>query len=154
MTIKKFASYAIPVVVALAVGMLGSYMQTEALQEWYPYLRKSPLTPSPHIFPIAWSALYILMGLSLGSLLVRGDIGLLKLWIAQLLVNFLWSICFFALRNPLLGLVVALLLDVLIFAYIVSAFARRPIAAWLFIPYLLWLLFATYLNGYIYFYNH
>lgn len=154
MTIKKFAAYAIPVVVALTIGVLGSYIQGDALREWYPYIYKSPLTPPARLFPIVWSALYILMGISLGTMLVRRDVSVLKLWIAQLLVNFLWSVCFFALRSPMLGLIAILILDVLVFAYLVSTITRRPLAGWLFVPYLLWLLYATYLNGYVYFYNH
>ena len=147
---RKFLAYFIPVVIAFAVGALGSYIQGEALVEWYPYLVKSPATPPAILFPIAWSLLYALMGISVGTLLVRGDMSLVRLWLLQLLLNFLWSVCFFALRSPLLGLLVILALDVAIFAYIIYAAGRRAVAAWLFVPYMLWLIFATYLNGYIY----
>jgi tryptophan-rich sensory protein len=121
--------------------------------EWYPYLVKSPLTPPAIAFPIAWTALYILVGASLGAMLVKGYVGLVKLWLMQLLLNFLWSALFFGVRSPLLGLITILLLDIVVFAYIISAAGRRGLAMWLFVPYLLWLLFATYLNGYIYLMN-
>jgi tryptophan-rich sensory protein len=150
---RKFLAYAVPIVLTFAVGMLGSYLQGEALIEWYPMLEKSPLTPPPILFPIAWSILYLLIGISLGTMLVKGDISLTKMWLLQLLLNFLWSVCFFALRSPFLGLIVILVLDVTVFAYIIYAAFRRPIAAWLFGPYMLWLLFATYLNGWIYINN-
>lgn len=86
-------------------------------------------------------------------MLVRGDLGLVKLWLLQLLLNFLWSVCFFALRSPFLGLVVIMALDVTVFAYIVYAAERRVVTALLFVPYMLWLIFATYLNGWIYINN-
>lgn len=93
------------------------------------------------------------MGVSLGVLLVRGDVSVVRLWLIQLLVNFLWSVMFFAFRSPLAGLITVLLLDVLVFAYIIYAAARSSWAAWLFAPYFIWLLFATYLNGYVYRFN-
>lgn len=150
---RKFLAYFIPVVVAFAIGALGSYIQGAALEEWYPFLVKSPATPPALVFPIAWGVLYLLMGLSVGTMLVRGDVSVLRLWLFQLLLNFLWSVCFFALQSPLLGLLTILALDVSVFAYIVYAASRRPVAMWLFIPYMLWLIFATYLNGFIYINN-
>ena len=150
---RKFLAYFIPIVLAFAVGALGSYIQGEALREWYPTLVKSPATPPAVVFPIAWSVLYLLIGISAGTMLVKGDMSVLRLWLLQLLLNFLWSVCFFALRSPLMGLLVILALDVAVFAYIVYAANRRAAAAWLFVPYMLWLIFATYLNGYIYINN-
>lgn len=150
---RKFLAYFLPVVIAIAVGALGSYIQGEALVEWYPYIVKSPATPPAIVFPIAWGVLYILIGISAGTMLVKGDTSVLRLWLLQLLLNFLWSVCFFALRSPFAGLLVILALDVTVFAYIVYTMGRRPAAAWLFVPYMLWLIFATYLNGYIYIHN-
>ena len=150
---RKFFAYFIPILLAFAVGALGSYIQGEALVEWYPTLVKSPATPPAVVFPIAWSVLYLLVGISAGTMLVKGDMSVLRLWLLQLLLNFLWSVCFFALRSPLMGLLVILALDVVVFAYIVYAASRRAAAAWLFVPYMLWLIFATYLNGYIYINN-
>lgn len=150
---KKFLSYFVPVVVCLAVGGLASYIQSGSIHEWYPALERSPLTPPNIVFPIAWSVIYLLVGLSLGHLLSRGDRSLVALWMLQLFVNFMWCVLFFAFRNPMLGLLDILLLDVLVCAYIVYAYGRSRIAAWLFVPYMLWLMFATYLNGYILVHN-
>ncbi len=151
---KKFFAYFIPILLTFAVGALGSYVQGTALIEWYPSLIKSPATPPSIVFPIAWGILYLLIGISAGTMLAKGDMSVLRLWLLQLLLNFLWSVCFFALRSPLVGLLVILILDVTVFAYIIYAASRRPAAAWLFVPYMLWLIFATYLNGYIYINNH
>ena len=150
---RRFLAYFIPIVLAFALGALGSYIQGVALEEWYPYLVKSPATPPPLVFPIAWGVLYLLMSVSIGTLLEKGDLSVVRLWLLQLLLNFLWSVCFFALRSPFLGLLVILALDVSVFAYIIHTAGRRSTASWLFVPYMLWLIFATYLNGYIYINN-
>lgn len=150
---KRFLVYTIPAILCLAVGMIGSYVQGPALEQWYPTLVKSPLTPPSILFPIAWTILYILMGISISILIDRGDMSLVRLWLFQLIVNFLWSVAFFALHSPLAGLIVILVLDVLVFTYTIYAFGRSTAAGWLFVPYMAWLLFATYLTGYIYLNN-
>ncbi|MDE5851231.1 MAG: tryptophan-rich sensory protein, partial [Alistipes sp.] len=63
--------------------------------------------------------------------------------------NFLWSILFFALRNPTLALLDIAALDILVVLYIIFSARVSRAAAWLFVPYLCWILFATYLNAYI-----
>ena len=151
---RKALSFIVPILLCFAVGVMGSYVQSASMQEWYPTLQRSSLTPPNIVFPVAWTILYLLMGLSLGVLLVRGDMSLVRLWLIQLLVNFLWSVFFFSMRSPLAGLVLILLLDVLVFTYLIYASSRSAVAAWLWAPYMAWLVFATYLNGYIYLNNN
>ncbi|HIY49954.1 MAG TPA: tryptophan-rich sensory protein [Candidatus Barnesiella excrementavium] len=151
---KGIVYYLLPILLCLGVGFAGSLFQAQSMIEWYPLLDKSTLTPPGIAFPIAWSVIYICMGISLGRLIHHSrDRVLFWIWGIQLVLNFLWSLFFFTLRYPLLGLVDILLLDVLVFIYTTSAYRRDKAAAWLFVPYFLWLLFATYLNGYIYLYN-
>ncbi len=151
---KGIVYYLLPILLCLGVGFAGSLFQARSMIEWYPLLDKSTLTPPGIAFPIAWSVIYICMGISLGRLIHHSrDRVLFWIWGIQLVLNFLWSLFFFTLRYPLLGLVDILLLDVLVFIYTTSAYRRDKAAAWLFVPYFLWLLFATYLNGYIYLYN-
>lgn len=151
---KRIVYYLLPVLVCLGVGFAGSLFQARSMVEWYPWLDKSVLTPPGVAFPIAWTLLYVCMGVSLGRLIDRArDRMLFTIWGVQLVLNFLWSLCFFTFRYPLLGLVDILLLDVLALIYIVGAYPRDKAASWLFVPYFLWLLFAPYLNGYIYLYN-
>lgn len=129
---------------------LGKFFQASSIAEWYPTLTKPALTPPNIVFPIAWSVLYLCMGLSLGRLIVRRQHkGIIRLWVLQLIANFLWSILFFTLRNPLAGFIDIVLLNILVGLYIFAASRRDRAAAWLFVPYLLWTLFAAYLNGYI-----
>ena len=147
---KKFIAYPIAIAVCLGVGYLSSLMQTEALREWYPTVVKSPLSPPNMVFPIVWTALYILMGLSLGECFRTDNMRAVLPWVLQLVTNFLWTLFFFRLRDPLLGLVDLLLLIVLTIWYMSSASRTSSGAGWLMVPYLLWLLFATYLNWYVY----
>ena len=147
---KKFIAYPIAIAVCLGVGYLSSLMQTDALREWYPTVVKSPLSPPNMVFPIVWTALYILMGLSLGECFRTNNMRAVLPWVLQLVANFLWTLFFFRLRDPLLGLVDLLLLIVLTIWYMSTASRTSSGAGWLMAPYLLWLCFATYLNWYVY----
>ncbi len=151
---KTVVRYALPILLCFGVGLSASYFQSDSIATWYPTLNKSALTPPNAAFPIAWSLIYVCMGLSLGRLIggCRDKI-LLGLWGVQLVMNFAWSLLFFTFRNPLWGLVDILLLDVAVAVYIRGAYRTDKAAAWLFAPYFLWLLLATYLNGYVYLYN-
>jgi tryptophan-rich sensory protein len=150
---KKFLAFFMPILLALAIGAFGAFIQTHALESWYPTLIKSPLTPPNFVFPIVWTLLYIMIGISIGILIYRQDMSVVRVWLIQLIVNFLWSVTFFAMHSPLLGLITILILDVLALTYTIYAFGRSRTAGWLFVPYVLWLLFATYLVGYIYLNN-
>ncbi|SHF69078.1 TspO/MBR family protein [Dysgonomonas macrotermitis] len=153
---KKILNIVLPVLACFIVGFTASNFQTEAIANWYPALNKSPLTPPNIAFPIAWSILYLLMGISIGLVLNSRNWrkrSLITLFIIQLVFNFTWSISFFYFQNPLLGLINILLLDVLVLYYIIRAYKLVKASAWLFIPYLIWILFATYLNGYIFINN-
>ena len=132
---KKIAAYLIPVLACFAVGISASFFQASSIAEWYPTLTKPALTPPNIVFPIAWSVLYLCMGLSLGRLIVRRQHkGIIRLWILQLIANFLWSILFFTLRNPLAGFIDIVLLNILVGLYIFAASRRDRAAAWLFVP--------------------
>ena len=101
---KKALRHIVPVLLCLVAGAVAGSMQTESLAEWYPSLAKSPLTPPAIAFPVAWTLLYICMGLSLGRVLTDGDKRFVTLWFLQLAVNFLWS--FFGQNGSWLCLVV------------------------------------------------
>lgn len=141
----------IVIITCLLVGLVSSRFQTEALINWYPNLIKSSLTPPNIAFPIAWSMIYITMGISIVLVLSNNikHLLIISLFIKQLLLNFSWSLAFFYYKNPLLGFIIIIGLILVITTYI---FVTWPINIWgsfLFIPYLLWVLFASYLNGYI-----
>lgn len=151
---SKVLNYVWPVLLCVGGGFLVSLLQRSAIAEWYPSLQKPMITPPAVAFPIVWAVLYVMMGLSLSFLMSRRPASwLLGLWGAQLALNFLWSLLFFMFRSPLWGLVDILLLDFLVVLYIVKVYTTSAVSSWLFVPYALWLLLATYLNAYIFFHN-
>ena len=79
---------------------------------------------------------------------IRRDF-LIRLFCVQLFSNFIWSYLFFYLRNPLLGMIDILTLDIFVIYYLIKSYPVSKTAFVLFAPYALWVLFATYLNGYI-----
>ncbi len=118
---------------------------------FYSELTKPPLSPPGAVFPVVWAILYALMGIS-AYLIYSSDADYddkakaLTLYGVQLFVNVMWSVVFFRFENIGLALGVLILLAVLIIAMILSFRKIRPIAGYLNIPYLLWTLFALYLN--------
>ena len=137
------------VVLALAVGGAAG-AAARAGMEAYDLLTKPPATPPDRLFPVVWTLLYLLMGIAMG-LVWRSSIGRARkeataLWSIQLAVNGLWPVLFFLLgaHGPAFFWLVGLIVLVL---FMIADFSRRnAAAAWLSAPYLLWLLFAAYLN--------
>lgn len=149
---KYFWSILVSILVCLGVGFSASYFQAESLDTWYLYLDKPQITPPNYVFPIAWTLIYICMGASFGiiwHLPPKRFNSLLGLFALQLLLNFTWSILFFKLENPALGFINIVALDMAVVLYALRAFKLNRLASALFLPYILWLALATYLNGYI-----
>ncbi len=135
-------SILVPVLVGVIVGVIISPFMD------YGSLEKPPLAPPGIVFPIVWTILYVLMGVSYGILKSNKltDRSIDKIYYVQLLVNALWSIFFFVLKCRLFSFIWILLLAVLILVMIVRFYEKNKIAGLLQIPYLLWVLFASYLN--------
>lgn len=122
---------------------------------FYSSLEKPPLSPPGILFPIVWSILYILMGVSLyivSEIEYRKEENYL-IYIIQLVVNSLWTLLFFGFNLQLLSFLWILLLIVLVIVMIISFYKTNKVAGLLNIPYLIWLLFAAYLNFGIYLLN-
>ncbi len=149
---SRFLRFAVPILLGFLVGFLASQVQAEAIAEWYPTLIKPALTPSSSVFPIAWGIIYVLSGISLGlAWPVRETRGAVAgLWLLQLVLNFVWCFVFFRLRAPAGGLAVIVALLAVILLYTVTAWKANKAAGLLYIPYIVWVGFATYLNGFIY----
>lgn len=153
---NKIIPELVAVIICFSVGVMASYFQVDAIQTWYPFLNKPSLTPPNFIFPIVWSILYFCMGISIGLIWNtkhRKRKILRWLFSFQLLLNFTWSIYFFYFQNPFLGFIDILLLDIFVIYYMMKSYSIKKMSSLLFIPYILWLLLATYLNGYIMLYN-
>lgn len=114
----------------------------------YTILVKPPLAPPKILFPIAWTIIYLLMGISYFIYKRNGNDDKLDktVYYAQLFVNALWSIIFFVFKLRFISVLWILLLDVLVIFLIYLFFRKNKLSAYLQIPYLLWILFATYLT--------
>lgn len=149
---KYFWSILISALVCFSVGITASYFQADSIDGWYQFLNKPSVTPPDYIFPIAWSIIYLCMGISFGivwHLPPKRFNLLLGYFVLQLLLNFTWSILFFKLQNPALGFINIVALDMVVVLYALQAYRLNKTASFLFVPYILWLVLATYLNGYI-----
>lgn len=141
--------YLLPLLLCFALSALAAVLQMNALRDWYPYLVKPALTPPNVLFPIVWTLLYACIGVSAGLALSSCQNGrhtAMLLWYIQLALNFLWSILFFVCRSPFLALLDILALDAAVVLYIIFSAKVSRAAAWVMVPYLAWVLFATYLN--------
>lgn len=142
--------YAFWIGLAEAVGLLSGLLSRNATASFGESALQSPLSPPAIVFPIVWTILYALMGVSAARISLsaqspqrsRG----LNLFIAQLIVNFFWSLIFFNAGAYGFALIWLILLWVLVLCMILSFRKVDPLAALLQIPYLLWLTFAAYLN--------
>ncbi len=154
---KKILSYVIGILIPLAVGGFSALL-TKDNMDIYDTVVKPALAPPGILFPIAWSILYVLMGI--GSALVfnaevdaRSKRKALILYGAQLFVNFFWSILFFNKRLFLASFLWLVLLWGLIVAMIASFYKIHKGTGLIQLPYLIWVTFAGYLNLAIYLLN-
>lgn len=145
------------IAIAEGVGLLSGYLSGD-IGAVYRSLNQPPLSPPGWLFPIAWGILYALMGIAAALIYLnrsddRGREEALIYYGVQLAVNFTWSIIFFRFQAFWLGVVIILVLDLLVF-WTWRHFSRISRAAgWLLIPYLVWLLYATYLTVGVFFLN-
>lgn len=154
---KHWKTYVIAILIPLAVGGLSAFL-TRNNMDIYKHVTTPPLSPPGWLFPIAWTALYILMGFSSARVWLDPEVskarehGLLSYGIS-LFMNFMWSIIFFNMRSFLFAFVwlVGLLFFILRTAYFYNRIDKT--AAKLQIPYILWVSFAGYLNLGIYLLN-
>lgn len=154
----KILPYPVGILIPVGVGTLAAVLTRDSM-DIYATLKTPPLAPPAILFPIVWTALYILMGISSATVYLGRDadpaaasLGLRRYFVS-LLFNFLWSIIFFNVRSPLAALVTLFVLLYLIITTVISYKRISPVAAYLQIPYILWVAFAGYLNAGIYFLN-
>lgn len=139
------------ILISFLPGIFGSIFTSEALSTWYPALKKPPLNPPNWVFAPVWTIIYLLIAVSLYFLTKKaGKLSYIKfalfLFIAQLILNGLWSYVFFGLKS-LLGSVFAILTLLLTIILCIREFKIiSNVASWLMVPYMIWVIFATYLN--------
>ncbi len=144
--------------ICLAAAAIGSFFTIPSVNTWYAGLVKPSVSPPPWLFGPVWTVLYLLMGVSLYFVAredrtqkdVRLTMGLFGL---QLFLNILWSFLFFGLHSPFLGLIDIVLLWAAIAATIRADLQISRGAAYLLMPYILWVSFAGVLNAWVFVLN-
>jgi tryptophan-rich sensory protein len=148
---KQFVTLLLCLALPLIAGGIGGLFTNMSVDTWYQTLTKPSFTPPGWLFGPVWTLLYLMMGIA-SFLVLNHGWGVAAVhagiywYIAQLIANVGWSAAFFGLRSPLGGLVIILLLLAFLVTTIFRFHRVSRIAAYLLIPYILWVSFATVLN--------
>jgi translocator protein len=148
----------ISVIACFAAGGIGSIFTFKSIPTWYPGLKKPKYTPPDKVFGPIWTALYLLMGISVYLIWQKGLpndgvlIAFIIFWV-QLILNALWSIIFFGMKSKGGGVITIIILWFLILAEIITSFQVSSWAGTLLIPYIIWVSIASYLNIGIWWFN-
>ncbi|MEM8764984.1 MAG: TspO/MBR family protein [Bacteroidota bacterium] len=148
---KKTLNILVAVAICLLIGFLSSFATQSSVNTWYTTLNKPSFNPPNSIFAPVWSVLYVLMGVAAGIVWSKG---FHHIWVKtalyhfgfQLLFNALWSIVFFGFQSPEWAMLVILILLALIGLTFRWFKVVSKLAAYLLIPYFLWVAFAAVLN--------
>lgn len=152
-----------PLIISLIVplllgGAVGIFLSVTDKFDVYEQLFKPPFSPPAWVFPVVWSVLYLLMGIS-SYMIMTADVSRGRredaLWqyFVQLGVNLIWPILFFYFEFRLGAFIWIIVLMAAVFKMVVDFWRINRLAAVLQIPYLLWVIFATYLNGAVFLLN-
>ena len=145
--IKLIAS----IVICQLAGVIGALFNGTAVKTWYVGIAKPAFTPPGWVFAPVWITLFLLMGISL-FLVWNADADpkikqtALVLFFIQLVLNTCWSYFFFYLNSPLAGFIEIIILWIFILLTVLRFYAVRPAAAFLLVPYILWVSFAAFLT--------
>ena len=155
---QKIKTYGISIAIPLAVGGLAAFLTRNSMNI-YEKINQPFLAPPSWVFPVAWTILYVLMGISSAMIYESKDVmkedkkQAFLLYGINLAVNFLWSIIFFNLGAFFVAFLWLMLL-IFVITRMISAFYKiKPLAAYLQVPYVLWCCFATYLTASIWLMN-
>ena len=147
---SNLKTYILWIGLALGTGVLAGFLTREATQMYSELLSKPPLSPPAALFPVVWTILYTLMGISSARVWLSKNSAAkamgINVFITQLVVNFFWSLIFFNAQAYGFAFLWLILLWILILWMIVLFSRVDRVAALLQIPYLLWVSFAGYLN--------
>lgn len=155
---KQFwKTIAIWVLIAEGVGLLAGLLTREGTQLYNAAVQQPPLSPPEWVFPVVWAILYALMGIGAALVTLQPDSAArtrgLNLMVTQLIVNFFWPLFFFNAQAYGFSLIWLVVLWVFVLWMILTFRKTVPLAAWLQLPYLLWLTFAVYLNAAVWYLN-
>ena len=145
------------ILIAEGVGVVTGLLSMDGTEYYNASVIQPPFSPPGWVFPVVWAILYGLMGIS-AYLVSQAPVSAersrgLNLMVAQLIVNFFWPLLFFNAQAYGFSLLWLILLWLLVLWMILAFRKTVPLAAWLQIPYLLWLTFAVYLNAGVWYLN-
>lgn len=147
---KKIFALIIAIAIPLIVGGVSAGLTSKGM-EIYGGMNKPPLSPPAWLFPVAWTILYIMMGIAsylvYASTSEQGNkVFALGLYAMQLVMNFMWSIIFFSWGTYLLAFVWLIIMWIIVIICAIGFGRIESAAGYLMVPYILWLTFAAYLN--------
>jgi len=147
----KIVKFVVSVLVCQAAGLIGSVFTAPSIATWYAGIAKPAFNPPNWVFAPVWTTLFFLMGVSLYLIWEKGlesrDARLaVSVFGAQLVLNIIWSVLFFGLQNPFLAFLEIIALWIAILASIIVFHRISKTAAYLLVPYILWVSFAAFLN--------
>ena len=145
---KKAKPYIFSILLSLTVGGL-SALATANNMNIYDKINTPPLSPPGWLFPVVWTILFILMGVSAAIIFTDNSPkkdDALFIYAVSLVLNFSWSIFFFNLLSFIIAFIILVTLWLSIILTIIKYYKINKVAAWLQLPYLLWVTFAGYLN--------
>jgi tryptophan-rich sensory protein len=157
MKIVDIGKLLISIILPLSIGAIAGMFTAQAIPEWYATLNQPSFNPPNWVFGPVWTALYIVMGISF-FLIWKLEAGkqrnqAIVIFLVQLLLNFGWSFFFFYFQMIGVALIEIVLLWSTIVLMLTRFYKLKPLAAYLNIPYLLWVTFATALNAAYFFLN-
>lgn len=158
-TLSRTFKIIVMIVTCVVVGAISGLLTQKGVDTWYPTIEKPSFNPPNWVFAPVWTTLYVLMGIAAGLVWHEMDRQKetvkkgLTFFAIQLGLNALWSFLFFGLHNPFLAFIEIILLWLMIYETFVQFNKVNKIAGYLFIPYLLWVTFATALNAAIWWLN-
>lgn len=148
---KIWKVYVVSIVLTLLVGALSGFLSMGGM-EAYATLEKPLLSPPAWLFPVVWTILFVLMGIGVARVYIKTE-EVPGIYIIQLFFNFLWPIVFFNLEAYFFAFIWLIALLVLVIIMAVQFYNVDKLAGLLQIPYILWLIFAGYLNFMVYMLN-
>jgi len=157
MKAKQISKFAASLLLPLGIGAIAGIFTSKAIPGWYASLNQPSFNPPNWVFGPVWTTLYIIMGISL-FLIWKLDVGkernqAILVFMLQLFLNFCWSFFFFYFKIIGIALIDIVALWIMIVIMLIRFYKLKPLAAYINIPYLLWVTFATALNAAYFFLN-
>jgi benzodiazapine receptor len=151
---NKYFKLISAVIICEGIGIMGSIFTIPSINSWYVTLNKPFFNPPNFIFGPVWTTLYFLMGVSIFLILEKKiknkeKNNLIYLFSLQLFLNFLWTIIFFGMHLALVAFMDIVFLWVVILILIIKSYKFSKSAAFLLVPYILWVSFASLLNLFV-----